>query len=84
MHSLYVTVLLQGEGSAIISKALRGHFRRAIFSSPLALLCILRSTIFSSPRFFKRRGLLKYGPNIVPYNSEHYFGSQNVSKRKCL
>ena len=53
MHSLYVTVLLQGEGSAIISKALRGHFRRAIFSSPLALLGILRSTILALQGFSK-------------------------------
>ena len=27
----YVTVVLQGEGSAILSIALLGHFRRAIF-----------------------------------------------------
>ena len=60
MHSLYMTVLLQGEGSAIISVALLGHFRRAIFSSPIALLGILRRAIFSSPRFFKRRGLQSY------------------------
>ena len=33
MQSLYVTVALQGEGSAIISIALLGHFRWAIFSS---------------------------------------------------
>ena len=46
MHSLYVTVVLQGEGSAIISIALLGHFRRAIFSSPIALLGILRRAIF--------------------------------------
>ena len=59
MLLLDVTVVLQGEGSAIISIALLGHFRRAIFSSPIALLGILRRAIFSSPRFFKRQGLLQ-------------------------
>ena len=49
-----MTVVLQGEGSAIISIALLGHFRRAIFSSPIALLGILRKAIFSSPSFFQK------------------------------
>jgi len=58
MLSFYVTVVLQGEGSAIISVALLGHFRRANFSSAIPLLGILRRAMFSSPRFFKRRGLM--------------------------
>ena len=58
-----MAVVLQGEGSAIISITLLGHFRRAIFSSPIALMGIFGGggggggAIFSSPRFFKRRGL---------------------------
>ena len=62
MLSLYVTVVLQGEGSAIIPIALLVHFRRAIFSSPIALLGVLRRAIFRSPRFFKRQGLRSRQP----------------------
>ena len=57
LYILYLTVVLQGEGSATISIALLGHFMRAVFSSPIDLLGILRRAMFSSPRFFKRRGL---------------------------